>query len=101
MALGAGRFVVEVGEGAAEAGVEDGGAAEGEGAVAADGPAAGVDGAGLGWAVELELVVRGYVAGAADGGVELAAGEGEDEGAGAAAGDDALEEVLEGRCSVY
>ena len=99
--LGAGRFVVQVGEGAAEAGVEDGGAAEGEGAVAADGPAAGVDGAGLGRGVELELVVRGYVAGAADGVVELAAGEGEDEGAGATAGDDALEDGLVGRCSVH
>ena len=71
-------MVVQVVEGAAEALVEDGGAAEGEGGVAADGPAAGVNGTGLRGGVELELSVRGDVAGAADGVREDAILEGED-----------------------
>ena len=53
--------VVEVVEGAGEALVEDCGTADCEGAVGAEGEAAGVDGAGLGRGVELELVVGGYV----------------------------------------
>lgn len=59
-------MIVQVVEGAAEALVEDGGAAEGEGGVAADGPAAGVDGTGLRRGVELELSVRSDIAGAMD-----------------------------------
>ena len=75
-ALGAGGLVVQVVEGAAEALVEDGGAAERQAAVGADGPAARVDGAGLGRGVELELSVRGDVAGAVDGVGEDAVREG-------------------------
>lgn len=59
-------MVVQVVKGAAEALVEDGGAAEGEGGVAADGPTAGEDGTGLRRRIELELSVRGDVAGAVD-----------------------------------
>ena len=74
--------------------VEDGRAAEGERGVGTHGPAAGVDGAGLGRAVELELSVRGYVTRTADGVRENAVGKGDDEGAFAAAGYVALAGVL-------
>ena len=57
--------VVQVVEVAAVAAVEDSGAAKSEGVIAADGEAAGVDGTGLRRAVELELEVRGDVAGSA------------------------------------
>lgn len=56
--------VVQVVEAAGAALVEDGGAAQGERAVAAVGEAGREDGAGLGRAVELELVVGRDVAGA-------------------------------------
>ena len=61
VALVASGVVVEVVEVAAQALVEDSGAAEGEGAVAASRPASSVDGASLSRAVELELVVGGDV----------------------------------------
>jgi hypothetical protein len=58
-------LVVEVVEVAAQALVEDGGGANGKSAVAADGETRGVDGAGLGGLVELELVVGSNVTSAA------------------------------------
>ena len=58
VALGLAVQVVEV---TAQALVEDGGAADGEGAVRASGPASSVDGTSLGRAIELELVVGGDV----------------------------------------
>jgi hypothetical protein len=57
VALVASGVVVEVVEVAAQALVEDGGATEGKGAVAASRPASSVDGASLRRTVELELVV--------------------------------------------
>lgn len=64
VALVASGLVVEVVEVAAQALEEDSGVAEGKRAVAASRPASSVDGASLGRAVELELVVGGDVAGA-------------------------------------
>lgn len=61
VALLASGLVVKVVEVAAQALEEDSGVAEGEGAVAASRPASSVDGASLGRAVELELVVGGDV----------------------------------------
>lgn len=61
VALVASGLVVEVVEVAAQALEEDGGVAEGEGTVAASGPASSVDGTSLSGAVELELVVGGDV----------------------------------------
>jgi len=58
MALRCHVLVVEIVEGAAEAGVEDDAVAHGQGVVAAHGPAGGVDCIGLaGRWVELELIV--------------------------------------------
>ena len=64
VALLASGLVVKVVEVAAQALEEDSGVAEGKRAVAASRPASSVDGASLGRAVELELVVGGDVAGA-------------------------------------
>lgn len=57
LALSGPAAVVEVVEVTGAALVEDGGAAEGEGAVLAGGEASSVDGASLGRSIELELVV--------------------------------------------
>src|SRR5450755_3217810 len=58
--------VVQVVEAAAEALPEHVGAAQRQAPVGAEGEAGGVDGASLGWLVELELVVGGDVASPAD-----------------------------------
>jgi hypothetical protein len=57
LALGANVLVVQVVKGPGVALPPDGCAADCEAAIGADGEAACVDGAGLWWAVELELVV--------------------------------------------
>lgn len=57
--------VVEVVEGATEALPEDVRGPKSQAAVRTDGETGGVDGAGLGWLVELELVIGRDVAGAA------------------------------------
>ena len=80
VALSGGGLVVEVVEGAAQALVEDGVGANGERAVAADGPSSGVDGTSLRWAIELELPVGGNVTGAALGVLEGTVLEGHHEG---------------------
>lgn len=77
--LAGGLVVVEVVEVAAQALVEDGRATEGKRAVAASGPASGVDCAGLGRAVELELVVGSDVTGAVLGVGEDTVGEVDEE----------------------
>jgi hypothetical protein len=59
-------LIVQIVKAAAEALVEDVGAAEGERPVRAHRPAGRVDCTGLGWLVELELEVGRDVAGAAD-----------------------------------
>lgn len=64
------RYIVDIVEIAAGAFVEDGRAAEGEGVICANRPAARVDGAGLRWPVKLELVVRDNGTGAAEGVVQ-------------------------------
>lgn len=77
MALRGDVFVVEVVEGAAEAGVEGRRALQGEFVVVAEGPARDGQGAALaGGGVELELVVGDYVADAGFGVCEDAVGEG-------------------------
>ena len=80
--------VVEIVEVAAEALPEDVGAAESQAAIAADGEAGGVDGAGLGWLVELELVVGGDVAGTANRVGQHAVAEGHLESGAALAGNE-------------
>ena len=60
-ALGAGRLVVKVVKGTAQALVEDGRVAESESVVAANGPSGSVDSTSLDRAIELELVVGGNV----------------------------------------
>lgn len=64
-ALVTGALIVQVVKVTTEALVEDGRAAKGESAVAADGPASSVDSTGLRWLIKLELVVRGNVTNAA------------------------------------
>ena len=80
--------VVEIVEVAAEALPEDVGAAQSQAAVAADGEASSVDGAGLGWLIELELVVGGNVASTADSIGQDAVAEGYLEGGVALAGNE-------------
>ena len=60
--------------------VEDGGVAQSDGAVAADGKARGYQGTGLRGSVELELVVVGDVAGAVKGILQDTTFQAEDEG---------------------
>lgn len=80
--------VVEVVESAAQALVPDSRATESECAVGADGETAGVDGTGLGRAVELELLVGGNVTSAvvAVGEDTVVEGDGQDLGAGVRVG---------------
>lgn len=85
-ALGTGGLVVEVVEGTAEALVEDGGAAESDGSVAASRPSSGVDGTSLGRSVKLELLVGGDVSSSAFGIGHDTVVEGDDERSGSLSG---------------
>lgn len=67
--------VIQIVEVAAQALVEDVGSAEGKGSIVAGGEASSVDCSGLGWAVELELVVGGDISCSSLGILQFAIGQ--------------------------